>query len=206
MTDPSVAISADYADAMLVARRAKNWIFLILLLMLLLQITLFFVARYTGVIITASSATTQPVARAWLNYFTGFTTLLATVLPILLSFVLLIIVNIMLVGRLIGVTRVTSAYIWCLLLMLLLFPYQVFFGGSSDPGDFRWPGVIYTWQDLVLYAQFPTTELHFAVMKWARFLVLPLTAVVLLLTVQIKSNRGLRQALGEATPELAGTI
>src|SRR3954447_8144154 len=47
MTDRCLATSAHYADAMLVARRAKNWLFLFILLMLLLQMTFFFVARYT---------------------------------------------------------------------------------------------------------------------------------------------------------------
>lgn len=198
MSDASLPTSADYADALLVARRAKNWLFLLTLLMLVLQIALFFIFRYTDVVPTASTATTQPNRDAWLNYITGFTIFLGTVLPILLSFVLLIILHIMLVGRLVGVSRVTSAYIWCLLLILLMFPYQVFFGGSSDPLDFRWPGVLYTWTDLVRYARFSHENLHIAITKWARFFVLPLVAVVLLLITQIKSNRGLRQSLGEA--------
>jgi hypothetical protein len=206
MSDPSLATSADYADALLVARRAKNWLFLLILLMLLLQIALFFVARYTNVLPVESSATTRPVREQWLNYITGFTIFFGTVLPIVLSLVLLIIVHVMLVGRLIGVSRVTSAYIWCLLLILLMFPYQVFFGGSSDPSDFRWPGVLYTWSDLVTYAKFDPANLYVAVTKWARFFVLPLAAVVLLLVTQIKSNRGLRQALGEASPDLGANL
>ena len=43
------------------------------------------------------------------------------------------------------------------------------------------------------------------VVKWARFFVMPLVATVLLLMVQIKSNRGLRQALGEETPDVTTT-
>src|SRR5205823_5468557 len=45
MTRTALAIAADYADAMMVARRAKNWLFLVLLLVLLIQLALFFVAR-----------------------------------------------------------------------------------------------------------------------------------------------------------------
>ena len=236
MADASLATSADYADAMLVARRAKNWLFLFLLLMLLLQMTFFFVARYTRVLDTvapatpappsvsttidlggattgpaAAGATTLPAAPVaanvrvhrsagaeMLRYLSGLTLFLGTVLPILLALVLLLIVNIMLIGRLIGVSRVTSAFIWCLLLMLLMFPWQVFFGATYSPKDFRVPGVLYTWNDLSTNAHFDARDVNVAVVKWARFFVMPLVATVILLAIQIKSNRGLREALGEA--------
>ena len=197
----ALATSADYADAMLVARRAKNWLFLILLLILLLQLTLFFVARYTG-FLAPHPQTTQPTTTDQkLQYVTSLTTFLGTILPILLSLDLLLILNIMLVGRLIGLARVTSAFMWCLLLVLLLFPWQVFFGGTTEPTDFRLPGLLFSWQELLLYARFPTDDLKLATLKWARFVVFPVIALVLLLIVQVKSNRGLRQALGEAEPE-----
>lgn len=218
MTQTSIATSADYAEALLVARRGKHVIFLILLLMLLAQIAIFFVARYTDILpsaplapptvaaATTSPATTVPAAlpRATLalNYLTSATTFFGTVLPILLAFDLLLILNIMLVGRLLGLARTTSAFLWCLLLMLLMFPIQLFFGEAVDARDFRLPGLLYGWNELVLYAKFPTEDLKIAVLKWTRFVVAPLAAIVLLSVVQIKSNRGLRQALGEATPEL----
>jgi hypothetical protein len=205
MSEPSIATSADYADALIVARRAKHWLFLILLLVLLVHLSLFFVARYTTFFPSASATapTTQP-ARAMeeFHYLTGVTTFLGTILPPLLALVLLIIVNIMLVGRLIGVARVTSAYIWSLLLMLLLFPWQAFLGKVTFySGDFRIPGVLFTWEELVAQAHFPTQPLELAIVKWARFLVFPLLALILLMMVQSKSNRGLRQALGESTPD-----
>jgi hypothetical protein len=210
MNDTSLATSADYADALIVARTAKKWIFLILMLMLMLQIGVFFVARYTTMIPTAiSSATTAPATTlpatprpSGLSYITAAATFFGTILPILLALVLLLIVNVMLVGRLIGLSRVTSAFIWCLLLALLLFPWQAFFGGSADAADFRLPGLIYTWDELVRNAKFGTdADFKLAMLKWARFLVFPLLALILLMIVQIKSNRGLRQALGEATPD-----
>jgi hypothetical protein len=223
MTQTSIATSADYADALLVARRGKHLLFLLLLLMLLGQIAVFFVARYTDVIATAttsapaavaaaatttttSMATTLPAAptRAViaLNYFTSLMTFFGMMLPIVLAFDLLLIVNIMLVGRLLGLARTTSAFLWCLLLMVLMFPIQWFFGEAVDATDFRLPGVLYSWNELVRYAKFPTDDLRLAWLKWTRFLVAPLAAIILLAIVQIKSNRGLRQALGEATAEL----
>ncbi len=201
MSEPSIATSADYADALIVARRAKNWLFLILLLILLVQLSLFFVARYSNFFI--DTATTRPVASdEQLHYLTAVTTFFGTVLPITLSLVLLIIVNIMLVGRLIGVARVTSAYIWCLLLSLLLFPWQAFLGKVTFySADFRIPGVLFTWEELVAEAKFHPQPIELAIVRWARFLAFPLLTLILLMMVQAKSNRGLRQALGESTPD-----
>lgn len=210
MADRDLATSADYADALLVARRAKHWLFLFILLMLLAQIALFFVARYTDLIAAASaslSPATQPTTRPAdgrdiTRYLSSVTLFLGTVLPILLAIVLLLIANIMLVGRLIGVTRVTSAFIWCLLLILMMFPWQLFFGGSPSPSDIRIPGVLYTWHDLRSQAKFDSSNLSLAVVKWARFFVMPMVATIILLAIQVKSNRGLRQALGEETPDI----
>src|SRR2546430_9269702 len=201
MPDP-IATSADYADALLVARRAKHWLFLLLMLMLLIQIALFFVARYTNLIVPPSATTQPSPVFGKLQYLTALASFLGTVLPVLLSFVLLLIVNIMLVGRLIGVARVTSAYVWCLLLILMLFPWQAYFGGTTDPRDFRVPGVIYSWDELLLYAKFPTADVKLAILKWARFVIFPILTLIVLLLVQGKSNRGLRQAMGQAEPDL----
>jgi hypothetical protein len=202
--DRSLATSADYADALLVARRAKKLLFLLILLMLLIQLAFFFVARYTDLVAipTSPAPTTQPEGRRIIHYASGITLFLGTILPILLAMTLFLIVHIMLVGRLIGVARVTSALVWSMLLILLMFPWQVFFGATSSPADFRVPGVLYTWHDLYANAKFPASNLNLAIVKWARFFVMPLVATILLLAIQIKSNRGLRQALGEETPDI----
>src|SRR5688500_5959125 len=107
MTQTSIATSADYADALLVARRGKHLLFLLLLLMLLGQIAVFFVARYTNVLppppphvmIAAApaptTATTGPVAvivnsgatptrtALAMNYFSSAMTFFGMILPIL---------------------------------------------------------------------------------------------------------------------------
>ncbi|HYO09057.1 MAG TPA: hypothetical protein VER17_08795 [Tepidisphaeraceae bacterium] len=205
MPDP-IATSADYADAMIVARRAKNWLFLILLIMLLVQLAMFFIARYTTLIIIGGGTTTQPVVSPWLDrlhYLSGVSTFLGTLLPPLLGAVLLLIVNIMLIGRLIGVARVTGAFVWCLLLVLMLFPWQAFLNNANfSAAEFKIPGVLYTWDELVLSAKFQPARIEERILKWARFLVFPLIALIVLMIVQVKSNRGLRQALGEADPDL----
>ncbi len=205
----AIETAADYADALMTARAVKHLLLLLLMLMLLSQIAMFFIARYTTVLDPLIVPTTQPVltgapgladARPMhriLQYLTGVTDFLGILFALLLSVVLLLIVNIMLVGRLIGVARVTSAFIWSVLLILLLFPWQAFLNSQNFTEEWKVPGVLYTWSELVTFARFSTTDRYYVFIKWTRFVVLPIVTVFILLTIQIKSSRGMRQALGE---------
>src|SRR5688500_7261556 len=56
MPQSSIAVAADFAEAMLTARRAKNWLVAMILVMILLQITLFFLVRLEVVNIGAPRA------------------------------------------------------------------------------------------------------------------------------------------------------
>jgi hypothetical protein len=58
VTTTPLAVSADYADALLAARRAKNWLFLLLLIGLLAQITIFALVRFKVVKFDASGEAT----------------------------------------------------------------------------------------------------------------------------------------------------
>ncbi len=132
MLQSPIATAADYADAMLTARRAKNLIFLALLLMLLAQLAIFFSARYKPELIDPANASdSMNHAFAFLRYVVGIIDFLGIVLTIVLALVLLLLVKIMLVGRLIGVAKVTGAFIWCMILALLLFPWQAFLTNPS---------------------------------------------------------------------------
>ena len=241
MATSPIATAADYADAMMAARRAKNWLFLLLLLTLLGQIAIFFTLRHDpGLMVTAngssaapiavlispttepSLATTQPasfnVARV-MEYLVAITGFAGIVLAVVLAAVQLLIATIMLVGRLIGVSRVTSAFIWGLLLIVLLFPWQSLLlsptssnpaGTSSINTDFKLPGVLYTWGEVThptLGATFNTAEIstNLAYLRWARFVIWPAIAVLLLLVIQSKSSRGLRMALGEVEFDVSET-
>lgn len=208
--DSAIATAADYADAMLTARRAKNVLVLLTLLILLIQLGLFFTARYTEVIFPGAASATAPAVtqpatdwRDMLKYLIGASNFLGIVFPILLGFVLLLIVKIMLVGRLIGVASTTSAYVWCLLLIALLFPWQAFLSNVTFTStEFKIPGVLYTWEELTnatVGARFTADASPQSILKWARYVGWPVVAVILLLMVQVKSNRGLRQAFGEDT-------
>lgn len=236
MPPSNIATAADYADAMMIARRAKNLLFLLLTLMLLAQITIFIVARKTDHLIpidnsnpslagtiavgptTNPLAATQPSANSGnmlvpvLRYLTALIDFLGIVLAIVLAAVLLLITKIMLVGRLIGVAQVTSAFVWCVLLIVLLFPWQAFLQNTDFTGDFKIPGVLYTWSELTnptLGAKFNITSdlgTNQTVLRWARFAGFPALSLVLLLMIQAKSSRGLRAALGESELESGGDI
>src|SRR4051812_41407801 len=117
MTRTTLAVAADYADAMLIARFWKNLLFLLLLLLMMVQIGVFLGVRFyttgtdSGVVISAG--TTQPsyVSGAALSsglfWLVNVTDFMAIIAIVVLAVVLLLIVGIMLVGRLIGVTHVT---------------------------------------------------------------------------------------------------
>jgi hypothetical protein len=234
MPPSNIATAADYADAMMIARRAKNALFLLLMAMLALQIVTFFVARMTNHVIpapadtslagsvspaTAPSATTQATAASnladagshtttlagqVLRYVTALIDFLGILLIIVLAMVILLIAKIMLVGRLIGVAQVTSAFIWCVFLVVLLFPWQAFLQNTDFTGDFKIPGVLYTWSELThptLGAKFQGLDPYQTALRWTRFVAAPAVAMILLLVVQAKSSRGLRAALGESELE-----
>ncbi len=221
MTPSPIATAADYADAMSIARRAKNWLFLLLLIFLLGQLTLFFLVKYDVIrgptVVTplaspaaADVATTAPAVRVSvaptfgqliLEDLISASVFLTVASTFVLAMVLLLIVNIMLIGRLIGVSRVTSAFVWCIVLAVLVFPWQGFLTFFDTGGaDFWLPGVMYTWPELIK-AHFDSMDLNVQVIRWARFVGFPLVAIILLLLIQSKSSRGVRLALGEAEPE-----
>jgi hypothetical protein len=206
MPDRELATAADYADALLAARRAKHTLVLLLLLMLLGQLAVFFTLKYTDVITIPTTAATQPSQEFRINafhYASGLCLFLGVTLSILLGFVLLLIVNIMLVGRLIGLSRVIGAYLLSLVLAVLLFPWQAFLNNvnlTPTEATFKVPGVLYTWNEVsheTEGARFATQDMKAAALKWARYAGMPIVAAIVLLVVQVKSNRGIRQALGE---------
>ncbi len=222
----TLAVAADYADAMLVARRAKNVLFLLLTFILLAQMGVFFAARYAHNLPfrpNESPATSTGLRSVlFFEWFTDVANFAGVVLPIVLAIVLVLIVTIMLVGRLVGVSHVTSAFCWSIVLALLLFPWQsllnsrvlqaaseVYSGKtptthpieSAPQPDIRPPGALYTWPELVRDYDFPND----AYLKWIRFAGYPFVILVILFMVQARSSRGLRFALGEAELHVEAT-
>jgi hypothetical protein len=254
-TTATLAVAADYADALMTARRAKNWLFLLLAFILLIQLAVFFSVKFNvlhlndtvavsssssgstsssaqssasdaatsqpagGVTVTTNKAATTRVGEI-LRYVIPVLDFLGVILSVTLSVVLLLLAGIMLVGRLIGVSPVTSAFIWSVVLALMLFPWQAFLisGGNyyvtpatsaadatitwdaPDQPAFKIPGVLYTYPELRQDAQRMSLPMKMqeAVVKWARYAAFPIVALLLLLLVQGSSSRGLKFALGES--------
>ncbi len=225
----SIATAADYADALLTARRAKAWLFVILLLILLAQLAVFFVVAYGPANTTdyarpadataVEAAATKPVVidvdapvvpegRPKLSYVLEYvidgTTFIGLGTVLVMAVVLLLIVAIMLIGRLIGVSRLTSAFVWCVVLIALLIPWQALLTfpgskpGAKDP-DFRIPGVLMSWSELAHHGRDVNASDNLAavILKWARFVGFPVMALGVLMMVNLKANRGLKLALGE---------
>ena len=132
---------------------------------------------------------------------------LGVVLPLLLAADLLLVINIMLVGRLIGLGRLVSSFLWCVALVALLFPWQAFLNNTTFTApEIKIPGVLYTWEELVARGRWDADKLSAPAvfLRWMRFVVFPVLAVVVLMTVQVKSSRGLKLATGEAVPDVEG--
>lgn len=242
MTRTTLAVAADYADALLVARRSKNCLFLLLLLVLMLQIAVFCLYHFdafhavsnenptttpgVAVAVTPTAAPAGGAAQSHgveitlglYRWVLNVTTFLGMTLVIVLAVVLLLTSVIMLVGRLIGVSHLTSAFVWCVFLAVILFPWQALLNSGSgtyegvpslattpdaytSPArpDQRLPGILTTWTELERTGRFEnkplTPEL---VLHWMRFVGWPVVAIALLMIVQGKGSRGLRFALGES--------
>jgi ABC-type multidrug transport system permease subunit len=137
----------------------------------------------------------------FLKYLVGVTDFLGVALPIVLAIILLLSVLIVLLGRLLGVSRLVSAFVACAILIVLLFPWQAFLMNQTFSSDqFRIPGVLYTWSELVLRARLHPDQPMLELLYWARFVGWPVAAIALLLKVQHSSGKGLGAALRDASP------
>ena len=207
MADSAILTAADYAEALITARRAKNIVVLVLALVLLGQLGLFFAAKYSDKILPAVdrtigtsldlSAATQPTASKSevYHYLIGLSMYLGTVLSVVLVLVTLLLAMIMLVGRLIGVGKVTGAFVTSLLLLVLFFPWQAALFGSEN---YILPGVLYSWSELRTGIDFDKGTMAAKILGWARFVGWPVVALILLVVAQVKSSRGVAIALGES--------
>jgi hypothetical protein len=155
MTQSNLATSADYADALLTARRVKTVVSVLLFLLLFTELALFFVLRYKPLPTGPSLTKQEQYTRDLTQYFVGLLDFGGLILPALLAAVLYVILNVQLVGRLIGVGRIVSALVWGIVLILLLFPWQAVLNNPAINYDetenaigMKIPGVVYTWAEV----------------------------------------------------------
>lgn len=124
---------------------------------------------------------------------------LGLIFSILLSLSLAFTTLVMLNGRTVGVERVAKAFLYSLLLLMLIMPWQCILNHPTFKGGlFHLPGVLYIWPELNMRANFPDSDW----LGWARFVAWPIVALLLTFLVFGKSGRGIRQALGEDMPQV----
>jgi hypothetical protein len=219
----TLASSADYADALLIARKAKNIALIIVFLMLVGQITLFFAWKYNYIAPTPPIAqtappttlsTTQPALETpsiaaptpqnpqlLAHYLLSLTSFIALLASIVTLVDLLLILNIQLIGRLLGTASLFKSFFLMLVLTLMLFPWQAFLNDANLSNvDFKIPGVLYSWTELKLNARFDGMGFWISTLRWMRFVGFPLVALLLLALVHFNSAKALRQSLGEEKP------
>jgi len=210
MTQTHLAASADYADALLTARKAKAVFTLLLFFVLFAELALFFILRYYKPLTPPTTAMEQH-GRDMLQYFVGLLDFGGLILPVLLSLALLLILQVQLVGRLFGTGPMTSAFFWSVLLAILLFPWQAVLNNPAINGNpvanslgMKIPGVVYTWAEIsnpVVGASFcrdeATPHLAAQTLHWARYVGFPILSILILTTIHFKTRRSLRQSLGE---------
>src|SRR5262249_18292157 len=153
------------------------FLILVLLVVLLAQLALFFTVRFSDVFdsylvlhpapqaMSAVDATTQAVTQPspekrafrsdmlhyWLIAVADFLGVAGT---IVLMLDLALMAGTMIVARVIGTAYATSAFIWSAVLLVLIFPWQAILNNVGyGETDFRVPGVLYTWNELVLYGK-----------------------------------------------------
>jgi hypothetical protein len=211
MTQTQLANAADYAEALLTARRAKALITLLVLLVLLTELALFFCLRYYRPL-AAGASSSERYSRDVMQYCVGLLDFCGLILPALLAVVIYLILKVQLVGRLVGVGRMTQAFLWSVVLMLLLFPWQavlnnpaIDYNRTDNLLGMKIPGVIYTWAEVsnpALGAGFAMgetkPEIEFLILKWARYVAFPVLSILILAVIHLKSERGVRQSLGES--------
>src|SRR4030095_14674455 len=89
-----------------------------------------------------------------LYWVLGLSDFLGVGCALVLALVLLFMVAIMIVARVIGTSYAASAYVWSVVLVVLLFPWQAFLNNANlTAAEFKFPGVLYTWNELVLQAK-----------------------------------------------------
>lgn len=203
--DRMISVAADYADALLVVRRVKRTMLLLLALILIGQIAIFAVAQWTDLLQVGTTPASQPAvvtAANWpdvLHYASAVSLYGAILFNIILLATLAMTIHIMLVGRLIGVAPVVRAFVLAILLLILMFPWQTLLVTQNlGRADLVPPGVLFTWREIQERVQ-PHAPMngYAAVLYWARFLAMPIVALIILLLVQKRSGKGLKLALGE---------
>ncbi len=203
----------EYPAALVTVRRAKNCLWWLIVLSLVVQMVAFVSVRYIGVIddapgiapAKASQVATAPAevpddkaaVTAWiwyraLQWALPATKFIATAAGVLLVLTMLTAVQLSLVGRTGGVAGFVSGFFWSLLLLVFLVPWQQIInstyacGALYNLGDLidQTRQIIWGAKDVSLVKQ---------IFYYDRFIGYPVFVLLMCLVVQTKFARGWRR-------------
>ncbi len=207
----------EYHAALSTVRRAKNCLWWVIVLSIIIQMAAFVSVRFVGVVddapqladiapANADWTTTSPVVvpdektagPAWmwhqvLNWVLPATKFIAMAAGILLVLTMLMAAQLSLVGRTGGAAGFTSGFFWSLLLLVFLVPWQQIVNSTFACG------ALYNFSDLIDWtAQVAWNAKDVSLTKqifyYDRFLGYPAFVILLCLVVQVKFACGWRQA------------
>ncbi len=197
MTLMPASTAAVYYDALTVGRRFRTLTFLLLALILLAQIALFLTVRFVPEV---RSAVLGQKDSTWpwdqIGYMATYASAwLGLAVSILFSLSLVYIVLVMISGRTVGAASAARAFVWSLVLVVLMVPWQAALSHPLSSGEpWRIPGVLYQWPELVANADGFAGRADW--LGWIRFVGWPGFSLLLLVACWLTSGRGVRRALG----------
>ncbi len=188
-----------FCDALRYLGRISNWLALLLLLCLLVQIVAFVLVDFVGVLGAADdTAVGQADAETWseaLVFATAATKFLAVVCGLLLMLTVMFGVKVSLVGQ-VGETRgFLGAFFWSLVLLAMLVPWQQILYTSLASGATFNLSQLREGAELArakLGASEETVTIWRQIHYFARFLAYPIVAMFMVLLVAMKFKRGFR--------------
>ncbi len=207
----------EYYAALTAVRRAKNCLWWVIALSIIIQLAAFVSVRFVGVVDDAPQlagvaqagderATTAPAtalddktaAAAWmwhqaLNWVLPATKFIAMAAGILLVLTMLMAVQMSLVGRTGGAAGFTSGFFWSLLLLVFLVPWQQIVNSTFACGALYNFGDLIDWTAQVTWNA-KDVSLTKQIFYYDRFIGYPVFVLLLCLAVQVKFACGWRQA------------
>lgn len=203
----------EYHAALATVRRAKNCLWWLIVLSIIIQMAAFVSVRFVGVVDDTlqlpgvaqaghEQATTAPAEAAddesawiWrhmLKWALPITKFIALAAGVLLALTMLTAVQLSLVGRTGGAAGFVSAFFWSLLLLVFLIPWQQVIGSTYACGALYNLGDLIDWTARAVWNAKDATMLT-KIFYYDRFIGYPVFVILLCMVVQTKFVRGWRR-------------
>ena len=190
----------EYHAALATVRRAKNCLWWIIVLSIIIQMAAFVSVRFVGVIGDAPgiAPADEATVAAWiwhqvLHWALPATKFIALAAGVLLVLTMLTAVQLSLVGRTGGAAGFISGFFWSLLLLVFLVPWQQIIGSTYACGALYNLGDLIDWTGRITWGA-KDVSLVKQIFYYDRFIGYPVFVLLLCIVVQVKFVRGWRRA------------